>query len=222
MDTFLRRSCCDWLLTIVTNKGNAPIGFTITTMAVNIFTHSANVSIYPNHYQCKDSPPGSSNRVVYPRPDLILGQVPGNRGDHFLGGREINFGRVDRQVIVPGVKPVTAGKAQNIAAAIPVRALDHLNSLSFASRMIDVHDPPHPEPQRGVNHDIEKLYPATQQVESTAAENHAGPFDRQFGNEAALDLRQLFVGDPTQRRWHVEAVRCSHREDRNQLLPKAL
>ena len=105
MDTFLRRSCCDWLLTIVTNKGNAPIGFTITTMAVNIFTHSANVSIYPNHYQCKDSPRQlKSGRLPTARPHLGAGAR--YRGDHFLGGREINFGRVDRQVIVPGVKPV--------------------------------------------------------------------------------------------------------------------
>jgi hypothetical protein len=45
-----RRSCCDWLLAIVTNKGTAPTGFTMTSTAVNIFTYSVNVSIYTNRY----------------------------------------------------------------------------------------------------------------------------------------------------------------------------
>src|SRR5208337_1525816 len=109
-----------------------------------------------------------------------------------------------------------------MAEAILVRALDHLNGLSLASRMIDAHDPLHPEPLRGVNHNVEKPCPASQQVESAAAENHAGPLNRQFGNEAAFDLLQLFIGGPVRRRWRVDVVRGSHLEDRNQFLPKAL
>jgi len=41
-----------------------------------------------------------------------------------------------------------------------------------------------------VNHNVEKPCPAAQQVESAATENYAGPINRQFGNEAALDLLQ--------------------------------
>src|SRR5208283_5010273 len=87
--------------------------------------------------------------------------------------------------------------------------------------MIDAHDPLHPEPLRGVNHNVEKPCPASQQVESAAAENHAGPLNRQFGNEAAFDLLQLFIGGPVRRRWRVDVFRGSHLEDRNQFLPKA-
>ncbi len=164
-------------------------------------------------------PLGSSDRLVDPRPDRICGQAPGNRDDHSLSRREINFGRVDRQVIVPGVKPVEAGEGPNIAAAFLVRALDHLNGLSPAARMIDAHDPLHPEPLRGVNHDVEEPCPAAQQVESAAAENYnTRPFDCQFGNEAVLDLHQLFVGEDMRRRRDVHAGRSSQREDRNQCM----
>src|SRR5208283_3325981 len=38
---------------MATNKGNAPMGFTMTSMAVKDSTYWANVSIYPNHYRCK-------------------------------------------------------------------------------------------------------------------------------------------------------------------------
>src|SRR5208283_389098 len=96
-----------------------------------------------------------------------------------------------------------------MAGAILVRALDHLNGLSLASRMIGAHDPLHPKPLRGVNHNVEKPCPAAQQVECAAAENHAGHLNRQFGNEAALDLRQLFIGGPARRRWGVDVVRGS-------------
>jgi len=102
--------------------------------------------------------------------------VPGKRGDHFLGRREINLGCIYRQVIVTGVKPIKTSEGMNITASILVRALDHLNGISLASGMIDVHDPLHPEPKRGVNHDVEKLCLAPQKVKSAAAENHAWPF----------------------------------------------